>query len=168
MPYDAASQTILPATNKDRLKAALVMAAVACAGIATLTAGPTRESAHDQARISDACSPVGPYQGSYQQKGVDTSLASNLLLLKPAQTQQICAAVNGALSVAHTTSRRVDNAPLQALAESLGINPGEASTLAVAHMLGETHLKTDTHAPQLKKASQEVPADSAPSMEPNM
>lgn len=171
MPLDAASQSILPlSSNKDRLKAALVMASVACAGIAALhlqSQSPAKMSpqeAHAQQVISDACSPAGPYAASYQSKGLDTTLASSMLLKNPQLTQKICADINGALSVAHQRGLKVSNAPLQALAASLGLDAHTTQTMMAKQA------PVDLPSPQMVPAAdvQEVQSAPAPSMEPNL
>ena len=170
MPLDAASQTLFPLSNKDRLKAALVMATVACAGIAALhlqsqsNMKPSVQDAHAQQVISDACSPAGPYAASYQGKGLDTALASSMLLKKPHLTQKICADINGALSVAHQRGLHVNNAPLQALAASLGLDAHTTQTMMAKQA------PVDLPSPQMVPATelQEAPSAPAPSMEPNL
>ena len=170
MPLDAASQSILPlSSNKDRLKAALVMATVACAGIAALhLQSPSKtnpQDDHAQRVISDACSPAGPYASSYQSKGLDTALASSMLLKNPHLTQKICADINGALSVAHRGAKKVDNSPLQTLAASLGLDEQTTRT-----MMATQAPSTGLPSPHMVPATQvqEVQSAPAPSMEPNL
>lgn len=171
MPLDAASQTLLPLSNKDRLKAALVMATVACMGLAALhlqsqsPSKPSAQAAHAEQVISDACSPAGPYASSYQSKGLDTALASSMLLKNPHLTQKICADINGALSVAHQRGLKVSNAPLQALADSLGLDAHTTQT-----MMAKQTPSIDLPSPQMVPATQvqEVQSAPAPSMEPNL
>ena len=76
-----------------------------------------------QPAISDACSPVGPYQGDYRLKGVDTTTASSLLIKHPEKTQAICAAINGSLTVASKENAIfADNTALWHVANSLGMD----------------------------------------------
>lgn len=115
-------------------------------------------------QTTDACSPAGPYAASYQGKGLDIALASSMLLKNPHLTQKICANINGALSVAHQRGLTVSNAPLQALAASLGLDAHTTQTMMAKQA------PVDLPSPQMVPATelQEAPSAPATSMEPNL
>ena len=123
--------------------------------------------------ISEACSPVGPYQSKYWVKGIDTLTASSALIKHPEKTQQICEAVNNSLQQAHAKgSLFADNSKLHAVADSLGLDVGTMRTV-----IAQTEQKQnqDKMEMQLQKASMpdslspfHQTSPSSSSMEPNL
>lgn len=155
---------------KGVLKAALlagVMGAVAWGAMQTVSEHRTYSKVVQPA-ISDACSPVGPYQGDYRLKGVDTTTASSLLLKHPEKTQAICAAINGSLTVASKEKTLfVDNSALWHVASSLGLDSKTAHEVIAMKEASDNAKKLE--APVMMQATQIQAIPAAPSsMEPNL
>lgn len=121
-----------------------------------------------QPTISDACSPVGPYQGDYRLKGIDTATASSLLIKHPEKTQAICAAVNGALTAANQGNHILaDNSALWHVASSLGMDNKTAHQVIAMKEASDAAKKLE--APAMVRATEIQAIPPAPSsMEPNL
>lgn len=123
------------------LKKALVMAAVACAGITALIAASPNEDVHDVKKVSSVCFPGGPHQAGYQKDGLNTALASNMLYIKPESAKQICGLVTNVINATNEPVRNHNSQKLSDFAVSLGITENNMYRLAVLEMLGSAELK---------------------------
>lgn len=119
--------------------------------------------------ISEACSPVGPYQSKYWVKGIDTLTASSALIKHPEKTKQICDAVNSSLDNAQAKGNTfADNTKLRAVADSLGMDVGTMHAVIAQTEQKQTQQKAEM---EMQKASMPLETLQLPalsSMEPNL